>query len=144
MPSNSWRCRLPLEDSGRRCDYFTMVRDPIDRLVSAFYFCPDNKVIKDNRPKKVRNMLGRRPNKVHRVLGNTPENVQNVVNLGNGPQNVHYIGRLVSAFYLGPDNTVITNRLSKICRKHVGSYCRPNRVYSALTIVAHVMWCTLS
>ncbi|CAM9472330.1 unnamed protein product, partial [Laminaria digitata] len=44
--------RLPLVDSGRSCDYFTMVRDPIDRLVSAFYFCPTDKVIKDNRPEK--------------------------------------------------------------------------------------------
>ncbi|CAM9187191.1 unnamed protein product, partial [Laminaria digitata] len=44
--------RLPLEDIGRSCEYFTMVRNPIDRLVSAFYFCPDDKVIKDHRPKK--------------------------------------------------------------------------------------------
>eukprot|EP00904_Undaria_pinnatifida_P007410 jgi/Undpi1/379/HiC_scaffold_1.g00375.m1 len=44
--------RLPLEDYNRGCEYFTMLREPIDRLVSAFYFCPDDKVIKDNRPEK--------------------------------------------------------------------------------------------
>lgn len=47
-----------MEAYGRSCEYFTMVREPIDRLVSAFYFCPDNKVIKDNRPKKVPNVFG--------------------------------------------------------------------------------------
>lgn len=49
----SFSGRLPLEDFGRRCEYFTMARDPIDRLVSAFYFCPTDKVIKDHRPEKV-------------------------------------------------------------------------------------------
>eukprot|EP00904_Undaria_pinnatifida_P007399 jgi/Undpi1/378/HiC_scaffold_1.g00374.m1 len=44
--------RLPLEDAGRKCDFFTMVRHPIDRLVSAFYFCPADKAIPDNRPEK--------------------------------------------------------------------------------------------
>ncbi|CBN74365.1 expressed unknown protein [Ectocarpus siliculosus] len=32
--------RDPMEELGRRCDYFTMMRHPIDRLVSAFYYCP--------------------------------------------------------------------------------------------------------
>eukprot|EP00904_Undaria_pinnatifida_P009827 jgi/Undpi1/5975/HiC_scaffold_2.g01249.m1 len=32
--------RIPLMELGRECDYFTMVRHPIDRLVSAFFYCP--------------------------------------------------------------------------------------------------------
>lgn len=32
--------RRPLEESGRDCDYFTVMRHPIDRLVSAFFYCP--------------------------------------------------------------------------------------------------------
>lgn len=36
------RCvsRDPLEAAGRDCEYFTMLRNPIERLVSAFYYCP--------------------------------------------------------------------------------------------------------
>lgn len=42
--------RRPLEDSGRMCDYFTVMRHPIDRLVSAFFYCPDHDP--QNRPVK--------------------------------------------------------------------------------------------
>eukprot|EP00903_Cladosiphon_okamuranus_P012839 g11997.t2 len=34
--------RDPLEKAGRSCDFFTMIRHPVPRLVSAFYFCPDD------------------------------------------------------------------------------------------------------
>eukprot|EP00904_Undaria_pinnatifida_P002706 jgi/Undpi1/12436/HiC_scaffold_5.g02107.m1 len=43
--------RRPLEDIGRDCEYFTMMRDPIERLVSAFYYCPTDHDIQ-NRPSK--------------------------------------------------------------------------------------------
>eukprot|EP00904_Undaria_pinnatifida_P005747 jgi/Undpi1/2301/HiC_scaffold_13.g05685.m1 len=33
--------RHPMEAVGRHCHYFTMMRHPIDRLVSAFFYCPD-------------------------------------------------------------------------------------------------------
>ena len=42
--------RRLLEDSGRSCDYFTVLRHPIDRLVSAFFYCPAGDPQK--RPKK--------------------------------------------------------------------------------------------
>eukprot|EP00903_Cladosiphon_okamuranus_P022162 g20381.t1 len=32
--------REPLKDVGRDCEYFTMMRDPVDRIVSAFFYCP--------------------------------------------------------------------------------------------------------
>eukprot|EP00752_Nemacystus_decipiens_P003296 g3050.t1 len=34
--------RYPLEGIGRECEYFTVMRHPIDRLVSAFFYCPEN------------------------------------------------------------------------------------------------------
>lgn len=37
-------------DRGRECDYFTVMRHPVDRLVSAFFYCPDRDPQK--RPKK--------------------------------------------------------------------------------------------
>ncbi|CAB1104435.1 unnamed protein product [Ectocarpus sp. CCAP 1310/34] len=33
-------CAYPLEVERRECQYFTMLRHPIDRLVSAFFYCP--------------------------------------------------------------------------------------------------------
>lgn len=41
-----------MQELGRQCDFFTMMRHPIDRLVSAFYYCPQ---INDKqvRPRKV-------------------------------------------------------------------------------------------
>lgn len=35
----SFGCREPLRTAGRQCDYFTMMREPVDRLVSAFFYC---------------------------------------------------------------------------------------------------------
>lgn len=42
--------RAPLAGKGRSCDYFTVMRHPIDRLVSAFFYCPDRD--KQLRPRK--------------------------------------------------------------------------------------------
>lgn len=33
--------REVIVESGRQCDYFTVMRHPIDRLVSAFFHCPE-------------------------------------------------------------------------------------------------------
>ena len=33
-------CRHAFHDLGRECEYFTVMRHPIDRAVSAFYYCP--------------------------------------------------------------------------------------------------------
>ncbi|CAM9257144.1 unnamed protein product [Ectocarpus sp. 12 AP-2014] len=43
--------RDPMEELGRQCDYFTMMRHPIDRLVSAFYYCPtfNDKQVRPNK-----------------------------------------------------------------------------------------------
>lgn len=43
--------RDPLEKAGRSCEFFTMMRHPVSRLVSAFYFCPDDDRL--DRPAKV-------------------------------------------------------------------------------------------
>eukprot|EP00903_Cladosiphon_okamuranus_P015030 g13906.t1 len=43
--------RYPLESIGRSCEYFTVMRHPIDRLVSAFFYCPGDHDPQD-RPKK--------------------------------------------------------------------------------------------
>ncbi|CAM9902494.1 unnamed protein product, partial [Scytosiphon promiscuus] len=43
--------RKPLEKVGRRCEYFTAMRHPIDRLVSAFFYCPNDHDLQ-NRPSK--------------------------------------------------------------------------------------------
>eukprot|EP00903_Cladosiphon_okamuranus_P012283 g11519.t1 len=43
--------RYPLQGIGRACDYFTVMRHPIDRLVSAFFYCPDDHDPQD-RPRK--------------------------------------------------------------------------------------------
>lgn len=37
---------------GRDCEFFTMLRDPIERLVSAFYNCPTDNGTQDM-PSKV-------------------------------------------------------------------------------------------
>lgn len=42
--------RDTVEDSPRNCDFFTILRHPIDRLVSAFFYCPEGDV--QARPKK--------------------------------------------------------------------------------------------
>lgn len=34
--------RRPMEERGRDCNYFTVMRHPIDRLVSAFFYCPEH------------------------------------------------------------------------------------------------------
>lgn len=36
------RSRNPLNELGRKCDFFTMMRHPVSRLVSAFYYCPED------------------------------------------------------------------------------------------------------
>eukprot|EP00904_Undaria_pinnatifida_P005748 jgi/Undpi1/2302/HiC_scaffold_13.g05686.m1 len=43
--------RHPMEELGRKCQYFTMMRHPVDRLVSAFFYCPDDRD-KQYRPDK--------------------------------------------------------------------------------------------
>lgn len=45
-------CRNPMQELGRQCEFFTMMRHPIDRLVSAFYYCPHIND-KQERPRKV-------------------------------------------------------------------------------------------
>ena len=45
-----------MQELGRQCDVFTMMRHPIDRLVSAFYYCPQVND-KQIRPRKVRNQV---------------------------------------------------------------------------------------
>lgn len=42
-----------MEEMGRDCTFFTMMRHPIDRLVSAFYYCPTYRDVQV-RPAKVR------------------------------------------------------------------------------------------
>ncbi|CAN0516373.1 unnamed protein product, partial [Laminaria digitata] len=44
--------RYPLQSIGRECDYFTVMRHPIDRLVSAFFYCPKDHDVQE-RPLKV-------------------------------------------------------------------------------------------
>eukprot|EP00904_Undaria_pinnatifida_P005222 jgi/Undpi1/182/HiC_scaffold_1.g00179.m1 len=36
--------RNPLRDIGRECEWFTMMRHPIDQIVSAFYYCPGHDI----------------------------------------------------------------------------------------------------
>ncbi|CAM9148414.1 unnamed protein product [Hapterophycus canaliculatus] len=43
--------RDPLEKSARNCEYFTVMRNPVDRLVSAFFYCPTDHDIQ-HRPAK--------------------------------------------------------------------------------------------
>ncbi|CAN0101748.1 unnamed protein product, partial [Ectocarpus fasciculatus] len=43
--------RYPLEVIGRECEYFTMMRHPIDRLLSAFFYCPAVHDVQDRPPK---------------------------------------------------------------------------------------------
>ncbi|CAN0088367.1 unnamed protein product [Scytosiphon promiscuus] len=43
--------RYPLQSIGRACEYFTVMRHPIDRLVSAFFYCPEDHDVQ-LRPKK--------------------------------------------------------------------------------------------
>ncbi|CAN0193658.1 unnamed protein product [Ascophyllum nodosum] len=44
--------RNALNATGRRCEFFTMMRHPIDRLVSAFMYCPTDHDVQTNRPRK--------------------------------------------------------------------------------------------
>ncbi|CAN0219045.1 unnamed protein product [Scytosiphon promiscuus] len=43
--------RYPLQSIGRECEYFTVMRHPIDRLVSAFFYCPSDHDVQDRPPK---------------------------------------------------------------------------------------------
>lgn len=43
--------RAPLNDLGRECEYFTVLRHPIDRLVSAFYYCPVDHDVQSRPPR---------------------------------------------------------------------------------------------
>ncbi|CAM9839575.1 unnamed protein product [Scytosiphon promiscuus] len=43
--------RDPLEKAARNCEYFTVMRNPVDRLVSAFFYCPTDHDVQ-NRPAK--------------------------------------------------------------------------------------------
>ncbi|CAM9277773.1 unnamed protein product, partial [Ectocarpus sp. 12 AP-2014] len=43
--------RDPLESVRKDCEYFTLLRHPIDRLVSAFFYCPTDHD-EQNRPRK--------------------------------------------------------------------------------------------
>lgn len=43
--------RYPLQGIGRACEYFTVMRHPIDRLVSAFFYCPKDHDVQDRPPK---------------------------------------------------------------------------------------------
>ncbi|CAN0146142.1 unnamed protein product [Ascophyllum nodosum] len=43
--------RIGFKRIGRQCDFFTMMRHPIDRLVSAFFYCPESHDVQ-NRPKE--------------------------------------------------------------------------------------------
>lgn len=38
---------------GRLCQYFTVMRHPIDRLISAFFYCPTDHDVQRDRPDKV-------------------------------------------------------------------------------------------
>lgn len=44
--------RQPLAEAGRECEFFTMMRHPMDRLISAFFYCPYDHDIQE-RPDKV-------------------------------------------------------------------------------------------
>lgn len=50
---NTWTSRNELAEHGRECEYFTMMRHPIDRLVSAFFYCPTDHDVQTDRPRKV-------------------------------------------------------------------------------------------
>ena len=41
--------RAHLDESGRQCEYFTMMREPIDRLLSAFFYCESSVKARDFR-----------------------------------------------------------------------------------------------
>lgn len=45
-------------DEGRDCEYFTMMRNPIDRALSAFFYCPTDHDVQSARPAKVRGLIG--------------------------------------------------------------------------------------
>lgn len=58
-------CHLPstpLEEAARECEYFTVMRHPIDRLVSAFFYCPTDHDVQ-NRPAKVSASSAKRTSK---------------------------------------------------------------------------------
>ncbi|CAB1103839.1 unnamed protein product [Ectocarpus sp. CCAP 1310/34] len=42
---------MPLEAVRKDCEYFTLLRHPVDRLVSAFFYCPTDHDIQ-KRPRK--------------------------------------------------------------------------------------------
>ncbi|CAN0135821.1 unnamed protein product [Scytosiphon promiscuus] len=44
--------RNSLYDEGRQCEYFTMMRHPVDRALSAFYYCPKDHDVQSKRPAK--------------------------------------------------------------------------------------------
>lgn len=46
------RNRNLLAEDGRQCSYFTMMRHPVDRLISAFFYCPQDHDVQ-GRPVKV-------------------------------------------------------------------------------------------
>lgn len=46
-------CRNALLDEGRDCEFFTMMRNPIDRALSAFFYCPKDHDVQLKRPAKV-------------------------------------------------------------------------------------------
>lgn len=39
-------------EKGRDCEFFTMMRNPIDRAISAFFYCPQDHDVQANRPSK--------------------------------------------------------------------------------------------
>eukprot|EP00904_Undaria_pinnatifida_P005233 jgi/Undpi1/183/HiC_scaffold_1.g00180.m1 len=44
--------RNSLAANGRECEFFTMMRNPIDRVISAFFYCPKDHDVQANRPSK--------------------------------------------------------------------------------------------
>lgn len=50
-------CRNALAENGRDCEFFTIMRHPIDRVVSAFFYCPKDHDQQTNRPSKVSTCL---------------------------------------------------------------------------------------
>jgi len=45
--------RNELVEEGRKCEFFTMMRNPIDRALSAFFYCPKDHDVQTRRPEKV-------------------------------------------------------------------------------------------
>lgn len=53
MESSLTLFRNALTEEGRDCEFFTMMRNPIDRAVSAFFYCPMDHDIQAMRPAEV-------------------------------------------------------------------------------------------